>query len=173
MQWLTLVSRNKAMTDTCCVIVCCLVACSSLVVSVLVIEVKLERRWRQRLWLMHVWICSAVRFQLPPGFLESLGVFFNLCVHPQTAEPDKPHHFAVTNLGLTSGLGWSGLDDCNPPFCNPLKKSSSQPQAYVRLPQPCNNNMVELVIMLTISLYGNIVLTGVVISHIKLKHQQS
>lgn len=55
---------------------------------------------------MHVWICSAVHFQLPPGFSESLGVFFRLWEHPQTAELDKPRHFAVTSLGLTSGLGW-------------------------------------------------------------------
>lgn len=55
-------------------------------------------------------ICLAVHFQPPtptPGFSESLGVFFRLWERPQTAELDKPRHFAVTSLGLTSGLGWS------------------------------------------------------------------
>lgn len=51
-------------------------------------------------------LCGAVS-ACPPGFSESLGVFFHLWEHPQTAELDKPRHFGVTSLGLMSGLGWS------------------------------------------------------------------
>lgn len=40
-------------------------------------------------------------------FRGLIGIFFCLRERPQTAELDKPRHFAVTSLGLTSGLGWS------------------------------------------------------------------
>lgn len=81
----------------CLVMVCC-VACSSLVVSTVTV-VKLEGEQG------HVQICSAAAS--PPSCSEGLLVLFCLRERPQTAELDKPRHFAVTSLGLTSGLGWS------------------------------------------------------------------
>lgn len=81
----------------CCVTVWC-VPCSSLVVSVMV--VKLEGERRQQWWLIHADLLCC-----PPSSLEGLLEFFHLREHPQTAEPDKPPHFAVTSLGFNVRVG--------------------------------------------------------------------
>lgn len=100
---------------------------------------------------------------------EGLMVFFCLRTHPWTTELDKPRHFRVTSLGLMSGLGClvrSGYS-CFPPFSPlpsflpPTSSSQSQSQAYVRFLQPYNNNMAELVIILSVGLCGNRVLSWV------------
>lgn len=85
--------------------------------------------------------------------------------HPQTAALDKPGHFAVTRLGLTSGLGRSGRSGLGcrlPPFL-PLPSSLTthgthpnkrqvKPKAYAGFPQPYNINGAQLVITQPISL---------------------
>lgn len=84
-----------------------------------------------------VQICSALQFQSPSGFSESLGVFFRLWEHPQTAELDKPHHFAVTSLGLTSGLGLIGQVwiAASHPFASPFPFAT-----HVSHPNNCQVN---------------------------------
>lgn len=111
--------------QTCCIMAWCLAACSSLVVSVLVTVV--EGRWRQG-WRAHTCadlLCCAVfnpPTPTPPGFWEGLGVFFHVWEDLQTAELDKPRHFAVTSLGLTSGLGLVGQFwmTASHPFASPF-----------------------------------------------------